>query len=391
MRNYLILGAIISAIIALTIIQKNRGTSGIEVETLVIDYSTIETSVIASGSLVFRNEVQLTSEVIAKVTEVTVDEGDYVEQGQILLRLDQEQFQANVEQREASVRIQQIAIERQEQQLQNLKNRWQRQKSLWDAELIQEEEFETIDHRLDIAQLELNTQRETLLQAQAQLNEAQDLLKKTIIRSPISGRVTTLDIKTGETVISGTTNIVGSSMMTIADTSDIITEVYVDESDIATLEVGQRAVVYAVAYPNTPIEGTVESIASTARAYPGRQGLSFKVKLTFNDTKTVNLFSGMSCRAEIFQMAGDPLLTVPVEAVITEIEGNDSQHYVYIVEGDKAVKNNVILGVSSDDSQGILEGLEQGQSVIIGPFRTIQTLSDGNSIKILKDKQNNEA
>jgi len=386
-RNLLILAGVIAVLIVATLFSQQRGASGKEVTVQPATMQIIESSIITSGSLAFREEVKLTSEVIARVTEVSVEEGDNVVAGQILLKLDQEQFLASVSQRQANVRIQEIAIRRQEEQLAVLESRWKRQKSLWESKLIQEQEFEAIDSNLRLSRLELSTQHEALLQAKAQLAEAEDYLRKTIIRSPIDGRIITLDIKEGETAIASNNSIAGSSLMTIADTSDIITEVFVDEADIAMLKLNQRADVYPVAFPDTAVSGTVEHIASSARAYQGRQGLRFKVKLKLTPSPDTELFSGMSCRAEIFQATSNETLSIPIEALVSEIEKDKTKYYVYRVENGTAKKLEVTLGASSDSLQEITSGISIDDQIITGPFRVLQTLKDGAVITVKDDSK----
>jgi HlyD family secretion protein len=380
LKNWLIIAAVIVAVVSLAYFKKSDTGTSKEVEFTSVIRGSVDTSVIASGALVFRNEVKLTSEVIGKVIELNVEEGDAVDEGDILLRLDPEQFQAEVDQQNANVRLQEIAIERQQNEIANLQSRWSRQKSLYDSGLIDVEGFEAIDHALALAQLDLASREQALSQANALRDKANEYLRKTIIRAPITGVVTALDIKVGETVISGTTNIVGSSMMTIANQDDILTEVYVDEADIAALAVGQRADVFAVAFPDTAIQGTVESIANTARSYPGRNGLRFKVKIRLEDSGDRSLFSGMSCRAEIYQTAATNAFIVPVEAVVTDLEGDDKSHYVWLVENGLAKKQTVELGASSDETQVIRSGLSEGQEIISGPFRILLTLKENDPV-----------
>lgn len=380
MKNWLIIGAIAVAIIAVSVFRSGPSRASVEVELAEVQRGPIMTSVIASGSLAFRTEVKLTSEVIAKVIELNVEEGDRVEEGQILMRLDPEQFEAEVEQHAANVRMQQIAIERQNVYVANLERRWQRQRSMRSAGLSDEESFENIDHELQTARLELDSRQQSLTQANALLDKATKYLDKTVIRAPIAGIVTALDIKVGETVISGTTNIVGSSMMTIANQDDIITEVFVDEADIAGVEVGQEADVYAVAFPDTAMRGVVETIGSTARSYPGRNGLAVKVKIRLIDDQA-SLLSGMSCRAEIYQAAADDIPLVPIEAVRTNLDSATVENFVFVVENGLAKRVSVGLGPSSDELQGIDSGLEGGETIVVGPFRELQRLEDGDPVE----------
>ena len=95
------------------------------------------------------------------------------------------------------------------------------------------------------------------------------------------------------------------------------------------------------------------------------------------------LFSGMSCRAEIFRENSNDLITVPIESVLFE-DGQselDKQAYVYVVQADEAVKRKVVLGASSDDSQAIESGLLKDERLIVGPHRSLKQLKNGRVVK----------
>ena len=120
--------------------------------------------------------------------------------------------------------------------------------------------------------VDLRSLQESLAQARAALDQSKSYCCKTLIKSPIDGIVIQVDIKVGETVIAGTTNIPGSTMMVIADPSETLTEVKVDEADIAQVREGQTADIFAAAYPDTPLSGTIQSIATVARQeHPARR------------------------------------------------------------------------------------------------------------------------
>ena len=88
--------------------------------------------------------------------------------------------------------------------------------------------------------------------------------------------------------------------MTIANPESMLAEINVDEADIAEVKVGQKAEVISIAFANQPLVGYVESIASSAKSTPGRQSLSFAVKLKLEYSEEIALRPGMSCRAEVF-------------------------------------------------------------------------------------------
>jgi len=199
--------------------------------------------------------------------------------------------------------------------------------------------------------------------------------------------VTSLDIKLGETAIASSTNIPGSSLMTIANPDSIYTEVLVDEADIATVAVGQRAEIVAIAYPDDPMQGVVRFIANTAKVEQGRQGLSFTVKINITDKGKVALRPGMSCRAEIYTGSGEAVPTVPIQAILVDEDRtkNRTDHYVFTNEDGLARKTIIDVGISDDEFQEIVSGLEEGAEIIIGPDNVLRHLKDGDSIEVEAD------
>ena len=235
MKKKLIIAGVIAAVVALGYFKQSGNSDAISVNIAAAKVEEIKTSILASGTLIYKDQVQLRSEVIGQVSELFIEEGDNVSQGQVLMRLDQRSFNADVEQQQAYVRMQTIAIERQKKQLDNTKAKWLRNKNLYERKMIGQDAFELIDNQHDLAKIDLRSRQEALTQAQATLDKALERLEKTVFRSPIDGIATSVDIKIGETAISGTTNIAGSNLITIADPASILVEVQVDEADIANV------------------------------------------------------------------------------------------------------------------------------------------------------------
>ena len=270
MKKILIFAGLAVLIVGLPLLSKcTSGTDAKQVDVQEVELKLIKSSILASGTLTFREQVQLRSEVIGQVTELHVEEADEVKRGDPVITLDPKSYQAQVDQAEAQVRIQQIAIERQRLLIDTLSDRFERQEKMFAQNLVDEDSFEALKSELALARVDLRSLQESLAQGRAALNQAEELLAKTRITSPIDGVVIQVDVKVGETVIAGTTNIPGSTMMVIADPSETLTEVQVDEADIAQVRVGQRADVFTAAFPDTPLTGTIQSIASVARQTPG--------------------------------------------------------------------------------------------------------------------------
>jgi len=398
MKKILIFTALAVLLVGLPLISKfTGGGDAKQVEIQKVELKLIKSSILASGTLAFREQVQLRSEVIGQVTELHVEEADRVKKDELVITLDPKSYQAQVEQAEARVRIQQIAIERQRLLIKTLSDRFERQKKMFAKNLVDEDSYEAIESELSLAKVDLRSLQESLAQARAALDQSEELLSKTRIRSPIDGVVIQLDVKVGETVIAGTTNIPGSTMMVIADPSETLTEVQVDEADIAQVREGQAADIFAAAYPDTPLSGTIQSIASVARQTPGQASLSFLVKILLDDQDTMTIRPGMSVRADIYTESSEETLAVPVQAVLFDEDtdeddkSKEEQTYVFVMEGGKAVRRDVETGISSDSDQEIIEGLKEGELVVSGPFRVLRHLNDGEEIEELeKDKEEDD-
>ena len=353
-----------------------------EVDVAVVSQRTISPSILASGFLAHEEEVMLSSEVIGKVAELMIEEGDSVKIGDLVLQVDDKNFLAGLEQSEAAVRINTIDIERQEVRVKNLERQYERSKSLYEEGLIGEQEYESLLNQLDLARIDFLSSKESLAQAEAQLDQVLDNLSKTQIISPIDGVVTSLDIKVGETAIASSTNIPGSSLMTIANPESIYTEVLVDEADIANIEVGQRAEIVAIAYPDQPMQGIVRFIANTAKIATGRTGLSFVVKIDITNPGDVVLRPGMSCRAEIFTQQEQNVAAIPVEAIIFEEDRSElrSEYFIFVNDNGIARKTKVEVGLSDDEYQELVSKIDDDIQIVTGPNRELRNLADGDQI-----------
>ena len=383
LKNRLVVFFIAGTVIALPFINRAVfGTNAKEVDISVVSQRIISPSILASGFLAHEEEVMLSSEVIGKVADLFVEEGDQVDTGDLVLRVDDKNFIAGFEQSEAAVRINTIDIERQEVRIANLERQYERSKSLYQQELIGEEEYETLLNQLELARIDYLSAQERLAQSEAQLDQVLDQLSKTQIISPIDGVITSLDIKVGETAIASSTNIPGSSLMTIANPASIYTEVLVDEADIANVEVGQRAEIVAIAYPDQPMRGVVRFIANTAKIAQGRTGLSFVVKIDITDPGEVVLRPGMSCRAEIFTRQDQSVAAVPIEAVIFEEDRAElrSEYFVFVNDDGIARKTKVDVGLSDDEYQELTSIVDNDIEIVIGPNQELRHLLDGDRL-----------
>jgi HlyD family secretion protein len=392
MRKKLIGAAVVAAFFIVPVAVKFGGSKPKhEAELATVAKLEIHPSILATGNLVFRQEVQLSPEVLGKVAEVLVKEGDPVKRGQILLKLDPTVYLSEVKQQEASRRNAAIAIERAQINLANQERNLGRTGQLYKAKYINMSSYDDAVHQVDVAKVDLRASRESLEQANAMLSQSREHLAKTEVRAPIDGTVTAVPIKIGETAVASATGIAGSSLMTIADVGSIMAEVNVDEADIARIAVGQQAKVFPAAYPDQPLTGKVESVAMAPKSPTlgaASQGRSYVVKLHLDNPKLA-LRSGMTCRVEIVVGGSSARPAVPIQAVMNEEVAGAKDHtknanYVFVVQDGKAKKTTVELGQSDDANQEVTKGLAVGQTIAVGPARLLRELHDGDLVTAKK-------
>lgn len=392
-RKLLAAIALVAVIAVPLLIKATRGDSSKEVDIAVAAAQDIRPTILASGVLAYLEEVNLTSELVAKVRDIHVAEGDTVEKGQLLLTLDPETYRNAIEREQASRRQGVISIERQRLALALAEKRLVRGDQLFQQRMIGQSEHDDLRNSRDLARVELRSSEEALRRADAVLSEAGEQLQKTDIRAPIAGTIVDLPIKVGETAIPSTNALAGANLMKIADTSAIQAELKVDEADIARIVVGQDVDVYATAYPETALKGKVQRIALAPTLE--NQARAYEVIALIKPPKDLELRSGMSARADIFLGDGGARLAVPVEAVGTEEKEDGKTERHAWVERDGVARRVVVkVGLSDDRWEEITAGLKAGDRVITGPARTLRGLVDGDRVRErpadAKDKDKDE-
>ena len=383
-KKWLVIGLVVAVIALPIIVKKVRGEKGIEVKLVTVAAQEIRPTILASGTLAYRTEVNLTSELIAKVKSINVKEGDAVSAGQVLLTLDPETYRNAIDREEASRRQGVISIERQRVALNLREKQFERSNKLIAARMIDQSRFDEDRNQLELARVELKSSEEALRRADAVLKEAREQMAKTDILAPISGTVVALPIKVGETAIPSTMALAGAQLMKIADTAAIQAEHKVDEADIANIVVGQLADVYAAAYPDRAIKGRVDQIALAPTIEA--QGRAYKVTVLLDAPADMQLRSGMSARTDIFLNDGGKQLAVPVEAVVSE-SGDDEKlaRHVWLMRDERAVKVAIETGISDDSWDSVTKGLKAGDRVITGPAKTLRLLKAGDRLSELKE------
>ena len=330
--------------------------------------------VTASGEVKPRNYINIGANSMGRLTDIYVREGEMVEQGQELAKLETVQPAAEVaaqraslelaraelaardaaiETNEANQKTQQASLKRSQAEFQRAKINYDRASELLEDKLIARQDYDQRRADYDAAEAaveeaaarleQLRAQRKELVaqtnsarrrvdQTEAQLRRVRDVLQKHYSVAPIEGIVTNLPVRVGETVVPGIQNSAASLIMTIADMSLITAEVKVDETDIVNVTLGQAAEVSVDAIPGRTFSGRVTEIGNTAilrttglaasqSAVASQEAKDFKVVVAL-DTPTDAIRPGMSCTARITTAIRERALTVPIQA-LTVRESSD--------------------------------------------------------------------
>ncbi len=411
---------VVGAIVAVSVFSKTEA-KGEEVYMAKAETKDVVSSVSASGKIEAKTKVNVQSSVIGEIVELPVKEGDTVRKGDLLVQIDPERYRSEVDRLQASLRMQRIQLRDAEVRLADAKRKLARATDLYDGSgLVSKETLEQAELQVATGEIGLESLREAIAQAQANLAKAKDELAKTTIRSPIAGTVTQLNAEKGEITLTGTMNNPGTVILVVSDMSEILAEVDVDETRVVQVTPGQRArVVVDAIGETTPYMGTVDEIAGTATQRAGEQVRVFPVKVVL-DAVDAKLRPGMTAKAKITTEGAEGALTVPIQAVllrsVSEIEkaletkeekttppeagaetveaedvekeetpATDEREIVFLVKDGKAVITPVKTGISDDTSVVILEGLSEGDTVVTGPYRTVKALKHGDPVKSKKE------
>ena len=388
--------------VAGTAVARKRN-QGEEVRTEAVARRDLVEVVTASGNVRARRTVDMSSDVSAKVTQLLVREGDEVRAGQVLLRLEPDQYQAAVSRAEAQLAQarsqeaqQRAGLIRSQRDLERLVSLRAR-----DSLLVSRQQLDDARTNVDVAEATLESATHGVSQAEAAVAEAADRLSKTVFTAPMSGKVTRLNVEEGETVIIGTMNNPGSLVLTISDLSVMEAVARVDETDVPRISLGDSASVRIDAFPGRTFVGRVTEIGNSAITPPSQQAagqqaaIDFEVVLTLEDADAV-LRPDLSATADIVVATRNQVLSVPIIALTvrgpeadstrTESEGASSPadqdvEGVFLVSEGQVRFVPVEVGITGREHFEVISGVEVGDTVVAGPYQAIRALNDGDRIR----------
>ena len=433
-----ILGAIAFANI------KYRQQTGTTVNVEAIQKRDLQAIVSASGKIQPHDSVNISADTMGRVTNLAVDEGMRVKKGQFLMQIDPKLLASAAQQAEASLAAARstaeqlrVSLESSQAALKQAQDAYTRQQQLWKQGLTTKEALDQAESTFKMRQADasaaakqIDTQRLRMQQEQAALDSAKYTLSKVRIESPLDGIVTRRNIEEGETVVVGTMNNAGTVLLTIADMSVIEAQVEVDETDIPTVAIGQPAKITIDAMPGKSFKGHVTEIGNSpiaSTASSTTQATNFLVKVVVDDN-IPEVRPGFTCTAEITTATRQNVLSLPIQAttvreMVLDKDGNIARtpdtdkkrrgsatleaaelkpgqqrkeiEGVFVVRSDKGQEKAefvpVKTGIVGEKYFEVLNGLKEGDRVVVGPFSSVRELADGAAVKVEAAKRSTTA
>lgn len=380
-------------------------------------------TVTASGTIKAKAQVDISADVTGRILEIAVKEGELVRKGQFLMRIDPVQFEGAVSRGEAALSSAEAAYLQARVNRDQSKRQYDRAVELQKtgSQLIAPEAVEQARQAFDVAEALVASSRAQVEQARAALKEARDNLARTRLYAPIAGRVVRLAVEEGEVAVPGTFSKDVGLLMTIADLSVIQAMVDVDETDVIRLTQGDSVQVTIDAYPDTTFAGRVTMIKNSAKRAQATTGtndraVDFEVEVTL-DNPPADIRPDLSCTARIVTDTRTQVLSVPIialtvrehEALPTEAGAGvaatpaaapaaapapapgtpaDSaskktreKEGVFVVKDGVATFRPVKVGIAGEEYFEVLDGVQEGETIVAGPYQAIRDLKDAAKVK----------
>ncbi len=249
---------IVAAVVLYFTVFKNGQAAAVGFKKEALKTGSIEALVDTTGTLNAVTMVDVGSQVSGRINDIFVDFNSEVKAGQVIARIDQEQFISRVQQSEANYRSAEARLENAKVNLANSKKKWERAKNLFEKNLISIEEMDTSETTYYGANSDLLTSQASLEQAQSALDSSKVDLSYTVIKSPIDGVIINRNINVGQTVAA---SLQAPVLFQIAkDLTEMQVECVVDESDIGKVKDSQTVRFTVDAFPNENFRGIVKQV-----------------------------------------------------------------------------------------------------------------------------------
>ena len=428
-----------AGLVAFMVLKQQSGYT--KVYTASLTREDLSTVVSGTGQIKPKNYVNVGANAMGRITHLYVAEGDRVHKGEMVATIENVQQEANVNGQEAAIdsaktdiaayiaaeKTAQANLQHAQADLEQKKLDWDRAQALYKDGIDSKQQYDAAkaafdldvadiaqaDAQLNQAKANTDSARGRMHTQEADLKVNQDLYNRTIAVAPFDGIVTNEPPREGEMVVTGIQNTEGSTLMTIADMSVVTADVKVDETDIVNVQLGQPAEITVDALPNKVFKGHVTEVGdqallrstgvATSQSTTGtEEAKDFRVVVTLDGTFD-DLRPGLSCTAKITTAHKTDVLALPIQALTMHDPATDNAkpgdvqasstnpktnpiQGVFVVHKDDHGKLRakfvpVTTGITGATDIEVLSGVNNGDEIVTGPYKTLRDLKQGALLK----------
>ena len=282
------------------------------------EITTLERTTVLTGTIEPRDEINIKPQISGIITEILVEPGDKVKEGDIIARIKVIPEASSLSSAQNRVDLAQI-------KLTDARTKYDRARTLFDKKVIAREEYETAETTLRQAEKELESAQDSYNIVREGVSRYNASEANTMVRATISGLVLDVPVKVGSSVIQANTFNDGTTIATIADMTDLIFLGKVDETEVGLLKPGMTMEVTIGALDSFTPTAVLEYIAPKGSTATGAN--TFEIKAAINAPDSIALLAGYSANARVRLSGADNVLAIPEST----IEWAGDTTYIYVM------------------------------------------------------------
>ncbi|MDE3057220.1 MAG: efflux RND transporter periplasmic adaptor subunit [Bacteroidota bacterium] len=334
----------------------------------------------ASGYVVAQRKASVASKGTGRLEFLAVEEGDHVNKGSIIGRLESSDVEAVLGQAKAALEVARAGVAQAQAEYDDAQSNYERQKSLFTQKLISQADYDATNARYQKAIAGLVSAKASVAQAEAGVKAAEVNVENTYIRAPFDGVVLTKDANVGEVITPfGAASGSRGAVVTMADMSSLQVEADVSESYIEKIHTGQPCEITLDAVPDKQYKGVVHKIVPTADR--AKATVLTKVEFLNRDERVLPEMSAKVLFLNKDAKQSDDALKISAPASAITTRGG--KKVVFVLHGETVSMVPVTLGTLLGSSVEVKEGLSVGERVVLHPS---EKLTNGSRVETAKQR-----
>ena len=416
---YAVLAVVLLAGAALAISRLLGNATEVAVERPALESGAATANVVltAGGYIVAHHPIDVSSKVVGKVAWVGVEKGDQVHEGQVVVRLEDTEYTAQLKQAQANVAVlkarlreletgsrpQEIdaaraAMDQAQANFQNADITLRRTKGMFQEQIASQSQLDAAQMQYDVTRNQLESARKNyelvkigprieeieyaraqVAQAEAAVEYAQTMLDSTLIRAPVTGTILERLVEKGEMVSTmnlGGTGGVKASVVSVADLNDLQAQLDINQNDFSRISPAQQCTVTADAYPDRVYQGVVAEIAPEANRQ--KATIEVRVKILHPDAylrPEMNAHVSFLAAADNQKPSAREIITIPRAATTQK----DGKSVVFVIDGSHARLREIQVGRDLGDRLEVVDGLSPNDRIVV---RGVEGLTPGQRVRV---------